>query len=444
MGRLWLLGLLFGASLWLIPGLQFRYHNTVEMEQYLKSVIKNYPSFTHLHSIGKSVEGRELWVLVLGKFPTEHKPGIPEFRYVANMHGNEVVGRVLLLQLIEHLVKNYLRDPLVTLLLNSSRIHILPSMNPDGFEAAVPGCLRTKGRYNKHRVDLNRNFPDAFSRGKEQTREPEVQAVMDWLHSEPFVLSANLHGGAIVASYPYDNSNKGIELQGGASITPDDDVFVHLAKTYSFSHTLMHMGKPCQGSTGFQDGITNGYRWVPGGMQDYNYIWGQCFEVTLELSCCKYPSEKMLPGLWAENKAALLAYMQQIHLGVKGQVLDANRLPVANALVEVLGRKNQYPFKTNHNGEFYRLLLPGNYTLKVTVEGQAPMIETLSIPYGPDRFSALIHNFVLPGRRRDPDTVVPTDSGNAKESHFTPIHGASLLSRYLTTLLILVLCPELL
>nr|XP_023668389.1 carboxypeptidase M-like isoform X2 [Paramormyrops kingsleyae] len=443
MGRLWVLGLLFWASLWLIPGLQFRYHNTVEMEQYLKSVIDNYPSFTHLHSIGKSVEGRELWVLVLGKFPTEHKLGIPEFKYVANMHGNEVVGRVLLLQLIEHLTKNYLRDPSVTLLLNSSRIHILPSMNPDGFEAAVPGCLRTKGRYNKHRVDLNRNFPDAFSRGKEQMREPEVQAVMDWLRSEPFVLSANLHGGDMVASYPYDNSNKGIELQGGASITPDDDVFVYLARTYSFSHTLMHMGKPCTDSTGFQNGITNGYRWyrVSGGMQDYNYIWGQCFEVTLELSCCKYPSEKMLPGLWAENKAALLAYMQQIHLGVKGQVLDANRLPVANALVEVLGRKNQYPFRTNHNGEFYRLLLPGNYTLKVTAEGQAPVIETLSIPYGPDRFSALIHNFVLAGSRRDPDTAVPTDSGNAKESHFTPIHGACLLSRYLATFLI---CQELL
>lgn len=54
-----------------------------------------------------------------------------------------------------------------------------------------------------------------------------------------------------------------------------------------------------------------------------------------------------------------------VSTGVKGQVLDANRLPVANALVEVLGRKNQYPFRTNHNGEFYRLLLPGNYTLKV-------------------------------------------------------------------------------
>ena len=37
----------------------------------------------------------------------------------------------------------------------------------------------------------------------------QVQAVMDWLKTENFDLSANLHGGALVASYPYDNSNGG-------------------------------------------------------------------------------------------------------------------------------------------------------------------------------------------------------------------------------------------
>lgn len=64
-------------------------------------------------------------------------------------------------------------------------------------------------RFNKHGVDLNRNFPDAFQGNMDMAREVEVQAVMDWLQTEPFVLSANLHGGAVVASYPYDNSNGG-------------------------------------------------------------------------------------------------------------------------------------------------------------------------------------------------------------------------------------------
>lgn len=54
---------------------------------------------------------------------------------------------------------------------------------------------------------------------------------------------------------------------------------------------------------------------LSGGMQDYNYVWAQCLEITLELSCCKFPPERDLPDLWEANKPALLAYMQQVHLG---------------------------------------------------------------------------------------------------------------------------------
>lgn len=57
-------------------------------------------------------------------------------------------------------------------------------------------------------MDLNRNFPDAFT-GSNASIQPETRAVMDWINSEMFVLSANLHGGAVVASYPFDNGNAG-------------------------------------------------------------------------------------------------------------------------------------------------------------------------------------------------------------------------------------------
>jgi carboxypeptidase D len=58
------------------------------------------------------------------------------------MHGNEVVGRELLLLLIRYLCENYGTDQRITDIVNSTRIHILPTMNPDGYELASPGTSK--------------------------------------------------------------------------------------------------------------------------------------------------------------------------------------------------------------------------------------------------------------------------------------------------------------
>ncbi|XP_008303752.1 carboxypeptidase M [Stegastes partitus] len=382
--------------------LDFRYHSNQEMEQYLLQVNASNPDIAHLYSIGQSVLGRELWVLALGVRPRSHTVGIPEFKYVANMHGNEVLGRELMLQLVDDLVRGYRNNETWSLqILNSSRVHVLPTMNPDGFNVADTHCQFSQGRLNHNNIDLNRNFPDAFAGLRKQQqlnedkREAEVRAVMGWLRTETFVLSANLHGGALVASYPYDNG--GSELVGGASVSPDDDVFIHLAKVYSHNHASMHRGDVCHDSRPFLDGITNGYQWYPlsGGMQDYNYVWAQCLELTLEVSCCKFPPAAQLPALWTDNRKSLLAFMKQVHLGVKGRVFDGSGVPVQNAVVEVKGRRNLCPFRTDRHGEYYRLLLPGNYSFTVTYPGHEVLTATLDVPYGPDQFSAMKHDFLL-------------------------------------------------
>ncbi|XP_055515979.1 carboxypeptidase M isoform X1 [Leucoraja erinacea] len=384
--------LLFMCHRYSHASLDFKYHRTDFLETFLKDVHANFSSITHLYSIGKSVEGRELSVIVIGETPNEHRIGIPEVKYIGNIHGNEPVSREILLHLIEYLVSSYQTDTNITDLINSMRIHILPSMNPDGFEISRVGkCSGTHGRYNANNTDLNRNFPEPFG-GRFSPFEPETEAVIRWIHSEPFVLSASFHGGAVLTAYPYDNNNQG---STNYSRSPDDDVFKYLAKTYSFNHKTMYKGNLCKMK--FLDGVTNGAKWysIAGGMQDYNYVWGQCFEVTVELSCCKYPPAAQLPHFWDQNKASLIALLKQAHLGIKGRVLDQDNSPVSKAIVNVFGRKNLIPFQTSKLGEYYRLLVPGEYTLMVEAKGFKPMNKTVDVFDGTSSSSAVVSDFIL-------------------------------------------------
>ncbi|KAL0266576.1 UNVERIFIED_CONTAM: hypothetical protein PYX00_009080 [Menopon gallinae] len=374
---------------------KFEYHHYDDLVKELTTLSKAYPQITQLYSIGTSVEGRELYVIEISDNPGVHEPGEPEFKYVGNMHGNEAVGRELLILLAKYLCENYLHDDRVTHIVNTTRIHILPSMNPDGFEKAKEGDEDGfVGRANAKDVDLNRNFPDQYGRTEEnRIQQPETEAIINWIQAVPFVLSANLHGGSLVANYPFDD-NAVEPRMPRPNYSPDNKIFQYLARVYSKAHPTMHLGLPCPKyqEERFPDGITNGAAWyyVSGGMQDYNYLNSNCFELTIEVGCYKYPNRTELPKYWLDNRESLLLFMEQVNRGVHGFVRSSAGNPIPKAVITVSGIK--HTVTTAADGDYWRLLAPGSYNLTIS----APGYEKVKAPvFVPDDKNGVSLNFTM-------------------------------------------------
>ncbi|CAI2734464.1 unnamed protein product [Schistosoma spindalis] len=395
------------------------HHSQADIEQIVGRVVEKCPdiSYAYYLTTGRTTStpnGNRLFVIAFGKYANTSEKGIPEFKYIANMHGDEVVGRELLIRLAVYLCDEFIsQNTFVHRLLNRTRIHILPSMNPDGWEiAAYNKKFHELGRGNSKKVDLNRDFPDLTKKFYSNLRnggpldhlqpdeidvekaQIETRMVMKWLDKINFVLGANIHGGDLVANYPFDKSIAGNSAE---SITPDNPTFVELAESYADHHPRMKKGiKKCYDSDNhFTDGITNGARWysLNGGMQDYNYLHTNSFEITLELGCEKYPNASELPRYWNENKMSLLNYILQVHRGIKGTVygyLENTHIPIEYAIIKVTNITDPtiptpilHNINTDQFGEYYRLLTKGKYIVTASADGFIPAMACVDVQHTP-------------------------------------------------------------
>ncbi|MBL6988315.1 MAG: succinylglutamate desuccinylase/aspartoacylase family protein [Bacteriovoracaceae bacterium] len=325
------------------------YPTTAEIESQLKRLQDKYPEILHLISIGKSVDGKELYFMKISDNP-EIDEVEPEVKYIANMHGNEIVGRELMVKLIEDLAISYTNaDQRIRQLVDNTEIYIMPTMNPDGSDK--------KRRGNSRWVDLNRDFPDFTTTDNQNNynnRAPETVAVMKFQDSRNFCLSANFHGGAVVVNYPWDTTG---------DTPPLHDLIVDLSKEYASQVPGMY------NSTRFAGGITNGYDWyhINGGMQDWSYNWYDDLQVTIELSDNKWPSYSEIPKFYTSNKASLIRYLERIHQGagftisksLSGEV-TINKISSQSNSKTLVGR---YHFR---NGEYYKVLEAGLYEFAIS------------------------------------------------------------------------------
>ncbi|XP_041602121.1 inactive carboxypeptidase-like protein X2 isoform X1 [Vulpes lagopus] len=394
--------------------LDFKHHNYKEMRQLMKVVNEMCPNITRIYNIGKSHQGLKLYAVEISDHPGEHEVGEPEFHYIAGAHGNEVLGRELMLLLMQFLCQEYLAgNARIVRLVEETRIHILPSLNPDGYEKAYEGGSElggwSLGRWTHDGIDINNNFPDlntllweAEDRQNIPRKVPnhyiaipewflsenatvavETRAVIAWMEKIPFVLGGNLQGGELVVAYPYDMVRSMWKTQEH-SPTPDDHVFRWLAYSYASTHRLMTDARRrvCH-TEDFQkeDGTVNGASWhtVAGSLNDFSYLHTNCFELSIYVGCDKYPHESELPEEWENNRESLIVFMEQVHRGIKGVVRDFHGKGIPNAVISVEGVNHD--IRTASDGDYWRLLNPGEYVVTAKAEGFTSSTKNCMVGY---------------------------------------------------------------
>jgi hypothetical protein len=112
-----------------------KYYDYPQIQKALIKLNTTYPATTRLTSMGRSLEGRELWVLTIHNLdsgPDHEKPAL----YVdGNTHGNEIQGAELCLYAAHFLLTRYEDLPWVKKLVDENVFYIAPTVNPDGREA---------------------------------------------------------------------------------------------------------------------------------------------------------------------------------------------------------------------------------------------------------------------------------------------------------------------
>ncbi|HEX6288594.1 MAG TPA: M14 family metallopeptidase [Herpetosiphonaceae bacterium] len=132
-----------------MPTVDFsQYYRYEELVAMLREYAEAYPQLAALRSIGKSYEGRDLWLMTITNQATGSDTEKPAYWLDGNIHATEVTGSTAALHVIHRLLDDYASDDVVRQLVDERAFYVLPRFNPDGAEYSLttPYSIRSSKR----------------------------------------------------------------------------------------------------------------------------------------------------------------------------------------------------------------------------------------------------------------------------------------------------------
>ena len=120
-----------------------------ELTRLLFDSAQAHPTLMAVQSMGKSHEGRDIWVATITNIATGAAEDKPAFWADGNIHAAELTASTAVLYFLNELLTKYGRDADITQLLDSRVVYLCPRLNPDGAELALadrPRHIRSSTR----------------------------------------------------------------------------------------------------------------------------------------------------------------------------------------------------------------------------------------------------------------------------------------------------------
>ncbi len=194
------------------------YQTPAKIEALLKDYAAKYPNLAEVHSVGKSLEGNDIWVIRITGDIAHPNPAKPHIFFNGMHHAREVMSVEVPLDTINTLLTQYGQDAKVTHWVDANEIWILPMFNVDGnqkvWKSDSMWRKNTRGNYG---VDINRNYPYAWNscngsssshsaqdyHGDSAASEPETKVMMNLVKTIRPVFSISYHSYSEIVIYPY-------------------------------------------------------------------------------------------------------------------------------------------------------------------------------------------------------------------------------------------------
>jgi len=245
----------------------YDYHTYQEMTELLQNLALNHSDIMSLSSIGRTYQGRDIWMVKLSDNVTqeEEEPGV---LFMGAHHGNEKPSFEVCIYFIEYMIENYGNSSLgeVREVFDNTQIYVVPMVNPDGVEAetrknAAPnhGPFGKSKEITSYGVNLNRNYDDLWFlyyilpvqyglfftmedssfnyRGPRPFSENETQAIKEFADSHNISASISYHTYGEIIFFPWMHStqptrDEALYLSIGENISEMNHYYLYAGETH--------------------------------------------------------------------------------------------------------------------------------------------------------------------------------------------------------------------